>query len=146
MTKWTILGAGLAWLLVSSGRVNRLLDVFSLVGGLVAPAAGALAADYVRSRGVWPGPRRGYNVPGLLAWLLGSSLALMPMLGRASFQPAAVFGFLTAFLMFLIASALGAGSAAGALPETPPVPDVAAPRQHDASYPPALVRLEIMLM
>ncbi len=124
MTKWTILGAGLAWLLVSSGRVNRMLDVFSLVGGLVAPAAGAIAADYVRSRGAWPGPRRGYNIPGLLAWLLGSSLALLPMLGMSSIQPAAVIGFVTAFLTFLVASGLGAGSAIEALPGTPPVPEI----------------------
>ncbi len=125
MTKWTILAAGLAWLLVSSGRVNRLLEVVSLVGALVAPAAGALAADYVRSRGVWPGPRRGFNVPGLLAWLVGSLLALMPMFGLASFQPAAVFGFLIAFLTFLVASALGAGAVIEPLPQTPPVPAVA---------------------
>ena len=62
-THWTVLGAGVSWLLVSGGLVARMSDVFTLLGGLVAPAAGALSADYVRSRGVWPGGRVGYNAP-----------------------------------------------------------------------------------
>ncbi len=121
-TRWTILGAGIAWILVSTGLVERLFDVFSLVGGLAAPAVGAIAADHVRSRGVWPGPRTGYNRAGLIAWVFGVGFGLAPMIGRiaglsrawpwlASMQPAAVIGFFVAFCTYLIAAKLGAESA-----------------------------------
>ncbi len=128
-SKWTILGAGLAWMLVACGLVNRMLDVFSLVGGLTAPAVGAISADYVRSRGVWPGPRLGFNPPGWFAWALGSLVGLTPLVGRAAgvswpglegMQPAAVFGFVTAFLTYLVAAGLGAESAADAGAEFTP--------------------------
>ena len=118
--RWTILGVGLAWIMVSTGLVNRMFHVFSLVGGLAAPAVGALAADYVRSRGVWPGPRVGYNVPGLIAWVAGSLLGVTPLMGRVaglsrpwleSMQPAAVFGFLLAFLTYTVLAWLGMESA-----------------------------------
>src|SRR6185437_12101341 len=57
-----------AWLLVVTGFVARIYNVIGIVGGLLAPVAGAIAADYVLSRGNWPGPRQGYNRPGILAW------------------------------------------------------------------------------
>lgn len=122
-TRWTLLAAGLAWVLVAGGLVDRLFHVFSVVGGLAAPAVGALTADYVRARGVWPGPRVGYNPPGWFAWALGSLVGLAPELGRAAglpwpwlerMQPAAVLGFLAAFLTYLVAAGLGAESAADA--------------------------------
>ncbi len=117
-TTWTVLGVASAWLLVAIGWVDRLFDVFSLIGGLVAPAVGALSADYVKSRGVWPGPRRGENLPGLVAWALGSLVGIAPLLGRladiprlASIEPAAVLGFLAAFASYLILATLGMESA-----------------------------------
>lgn len=120
-THWTVLGSGAAWLILSAGLVVRTLDVFTVVGGVVAPAAGALSADYVRSRGVWPGPRVGYNLPGLVAWFVGSLVGLAPLLGSmlgvvrlTNLQPAAVLAYLTAFVVYLAAAGLGAESA----PET----------------------------
>ena len=56
-SKWTIVAACLAWLVVMSGRIDRLFDVFSVLGAVLAPACGALAADYFGR--VEPGPGRG---------------------------------------------------------------------------------------
>ena len=83
--------------------------------------SGHLAADYVRARGAWPGPRVGYNLPGMLAWALGSIVGLAPLVGRlagvswpwlVSMEPAAVCGFLVAFLTYRVSALLGAESAA----------------------------------
>jgi cytosine permease len=113
-TRWTILGAGLAWLLVVSGRVERMYEVFSVVGGLIAPVVGAMAADRLRSRGQWSGPRRRYNLAGLIAWVLGAAVGLAPSLARMAsrsgldaMQPAAVMAFAMAFVTSLIVAATG---------------------------------------
>jgi hypothetical protein len=117
-TRWTIVGALLAWLLVASGLVARLLPVFEVVGAVFAPALGAIAADYVRSRGRWTGARLGWSGPGLLAWLVGVVLGLTPVLGGllgarrlANLQPAAVFAFAAAFLTYLVLGTLGSETA-----------------------------------
>ncbi len=103
---WPLVGAGLAWPLVASGRAGHLETIFGLLGAAVAPIAGALAADWLRDRGGWPGPRRGFNPAGLLAWLVGCAVGLIPYLGPmlgaarlARVQPAAVLAFLAAFVI-----------------------------------------------
>jgi cytosine permease len=113
-TMWTIVGVSGAWgLFVLEGTV-RMFDVFSLTGAVLAPAVGAMAADYVRTRGRWPGPRSGLNLAGLAAWSIGSVVGLLPYLagilplGRLGrLQPAAVFAFLAAFVIYYLAAALG---------------------------------------
>jgi len=123
-TRWTLALVAAGWLLLVSGGVGRTLDVFNVVGGLLAPVAGALAGDRVRAGGVWPGPRRGFNPPGWVAWVCGSALGLAPVAGRlggfpavASLQPAAVYGFLLAFLVYVLTAAV--------VGESPPDPRVA---------------------
>ena len=61
----------------SAGR-----NVFSVIGALLAPVAGAMAADYVRSKGRWPGARRGVNIAGYGAWVVGVVVGLSPYLAR----------------------------------------------------------------
>jgi cytosine permease len=116
-TRWTLVAALVAWALVAARAVERLYDVFSIVGGLLAPVAGAMAADYVRSKGLWPGSRKGFNGPGLLAWALGSVVGLTPTLARftgstrlGAIEPAAVLAFGCAFAIYYLAAALGTES------------------------------------
>jgi cytosine permease len=113
-TMWTIVGVAGAWGLVVVLGTVRMLDVFSISGAVLAPAVGAMAADYVRARGRWPGPRSGVNLAGLSAWLIGVVVGLLPYLagvlplGRLGrLQPAAVFAFLAAFVVYYLAATLG---------------------------------------
>lgn len=125
-THATLLVSLLAWLLVASGLANRMFEVFSVVGGLLAPVAGAMAADRLLARGAWPGARRGYNLPGWLAWTLGSAVGLTPTVARlfgssgglAAIQPAALYAFLVAFLVYIVAAASGVSSSSD--PRIPP--------------------------
>ena len=114
-TRWTLVGTAAAWILIATGRASRLEAIFSILGAVFAPAVGAMAADYVRTRGAWPGPRRGVNVAGLIAWLVGMAIGLLPTITAASgwgrgtqFQPAAVHGFMAGFLVYALLARLGA--------------------------------------
>jgi cytosine permease len=113
-TRWTLAGAVLSWPLIVTGFALRLFDVFSVVGALVAPAAGVIAADYLLARGRWPGARRGVNPPGMIGWASGALAGLLPTLGGwlgwpavARWQPAVLLAFAVAFLIDLALSAAG---------------------------------------
>jgi cytosine permease len=112
--QWTILGTTAAWLLIAAGLAGRLETIFCLMGAIFAPMVAAMAADDVRQRGAWPGARRGINVPGVVAWVVGLSVGLVPIIAEARgldaarFQPAAVFAFLAAFVTYLVLASAGA--------------------------------------
>jgi hypothetical protein len=113
--RWSLLGSTAAWLLILANVPAKLDDVFSVMGAVFAPMAGAMAADYVRHRGRWPGARRGVNQVGLVAWVLGLAVGLIPIIGRAwgqadwaRVQPAAVLGCLAAFAAYFVLALAGA--------------------------------------
>jgi cytosine permease len=111
---WTRIGGVLAFALVATSWADRLEEIFNLMGAIFAPAVGALVADALRQRGQWHGVRRGWNPAGLLAWVLGMAVGLVPVLGvlfdwspARSFQPAALYAFLTSAVLYLAMAALG---------------------------------------
>jgi cytosine permease len=111
---WTVIGASAAWFLIVGGWYDRTDAVFGALGAAFAPVAGAMAADYHRHRGDWPGPRRGINPPGLIAWGLGLAVGLIPLIGRSignaslgRFQPASLWAFGVAFLAYALLARLG---------------------------------------
>ena len=104
---WTMLGTSTAWLLIVGGWFDRTEIAFNILGAAFAPVAGAMAADYVRHRGQWPGPRWGFNPAGLIAWAVGLGVGLAPTIARplgydriARLQPAALMAFVAAFLVY----------------------------------------------
>ena len=111
---WSLVAAALAWPLVATGLVDDLGRLFGILGALIAPVVGAMAADYVGSRGQWPGPRPGWNLAGCFAWALGVVVGLLPEIGDAlesetlrRLQPASVLAFATAFTAYMILARLG---------------------------------------
>ncbi len=112
--RWSMIGSAAAWLFILTGFTTDLEGIFSVMGAIFAPMAGAMTAEYVRYRGRWPGARAGINMAGLVAWVAGLSVGLLPILGRAwgrpelaRFQPAAVVAALTAFVVYLGLAMLG---------------------------------------
>ena len=105
---WTILGTLAAWLLVVAGWADRAGLVFDLLGAAFAPVAGAMAADAAIRRGRWPGPRRGFNPAGLIAWALGLAVGAAPSIARETFhtarldplRPSALAAFAVAFAAY----------------------------------------------
>ena len=123
----TLIGASSAWLLIAAGLAGRLETIFSLMGAVFGPVVAAMAADSLRQRGGWAGARRGINPPGLVAWLVGLAIGLVPIVAGAlgweagaRFQPAALFAFLAAFATYLALAGLGAESPR--LPDAPSEP------------------------
>jgi cytosine permease len=125
---WTLIGAAAAWPLIATGLAGRLEAIFSLMGAVFAPVAGAIAADASRSRGTWPGPRPGASTAGLVAWVSGLAVGLVPTIAASwqiepatRFQPAALFAFLTAYVVFRVLAALGAEPPAVPIPAAEPI-------------------------
>jgi cytosine permease len=96
---------------------------------------GAMAAEYLKSRGAWPGPRRGVNLAGVVAWALGFAVGLIPTFGEAMgsprwqrVQPASVLAFLVAFVAYSVLSRFGLepGPLAAATPVDAPAETPAA--------------------
>jgi len=113
--RWSVIGSAVAWLLILTNLPRKLEDIFSVMGAIFAPMAGAMLADYALHRGRWPGERQGVNQAGLVAWVIGVAVGLVPVIGRAwgqtqlaQIQPAAVLACLAAFLIYLILAAFGA--------------------------------------
>lgn len=126
---WSMAGAVATWPLIASGFTRRPEAVFSLIGALTAPAVGAIAADFARSRGVWPGPARGVHPVGIAAWLAGASVALALWLGGdragiAGTVPSSVAGFGVAFALFGAFGFLGSNRRMGMGPVSAPGSDL----------------------
>lgn len=100
--KWTLVGMAASWPMTATGLFDRLEPIFTGMGALFAPVVACMAAESVRHRGVWPGPRRGVNVPGFVGWVAGFAVGMLPMASRrlASLQPATFWAFLAAFVAY----------------------------------------------
>lgn len=81
--RWKLVGIGFAWLMILAGWADKLELIFGVMGGLFGSLIGALAADAARQRRGWPGPRAGYNWPGLSAWALGAAAGIAPVAAGA---------------------------------------------------------------
>jgi hypothetical protein len=117
--KWTLVGIVVSLPMTAVGLFDRLEPVFIAMGALFAPVVGCLAAEYVRHKGVWPGPRRGVNVPGLLGWAVGLGVGLLPFAGGRfrGFQPATFWAFVAAFIVYsILAAVVGEATAEGRPP------------------------------
>jgi cytosine permease len=126
--RWTLIGTAAAWPLIATGVAGRLEAIFGLMGAVFAPIAGAIAAEASRSRGAWPGPRPGASTAGLVAWVVGVAVGLVPTIAASwqiepgtRFQPAALFAFLAAYLVYRVLAGLGAE------PPVVPIPELPAP-------------------
>lgn len=106
--KWTLVGIALSWPMTAVGLFDRLEPTFTVMGALFAPVAACLAAESSRHRGVWPGPRRGVNLPGLVGWGAGLAVGLLPLASRrfAAFQPATFWAYLAAFAAYAAVAAV----------------------------------------
>jgi purine-cytosine permease-like protein len=111
---WGWIGCTAAFLLIATGWPGRLEAVDHVMGIVFAPAAGAMAGDYLRQRGEWAGVRRGFHPPGIVAW--GSGVVVRLILDTAAAQgrrpvpeltASPVAGFLVAALTYGIMARAG---------------------------------------
>jgi hypothetical protein len=84
------------------------------MGLVFAPAAGAMAGDYLSHRGQWVGVRRGLHPPGLIAWMVGLAVRLiLDLLAQRGLLPvpsltaSPIAGLLAAALTYWILARAG---------------------------------------
>jgi cytosine permease len=121
-----------------------LAGVFEIIGASFGPICGSMVADYLLSGRKWAGPRKGVNLAGYIAWLVGFIVAILPMVGipyivakeKFSFiTPAPVIAFVIGFVLYYVLAKAGyeppvvemTAAPAEAAPE--PAPAEAAPAE-----------------
>jgi cytosine permease len=107
-TASTLIGATFGVVLAVTHVAGNLLGFFGIVGGSLSPVCGAMAADYLLSGKKWPGPQKGINWAGYIAWVVGSFVGMLgiipgiPQNWKDVDHPAALFSFLVAFVVYWI--------------------------------------------
>jgi cytosine permease len=105
------IGAAVSVILAVTGKALNLVGVFSIIGASFGPICGSMAADYLLSGCKWSGPRKGVNLAGYIAWLVGFIVAILPMVGipyiaakeKFSFiTPAPVIAFIIGFVLYYV--------------------------------------------
>jgi cytosine permease len=106
----TLGGAAIGIVLAALGVAGNLAAFFGLIGASFGPVVGAMIADYLLSGGKWAGPRRGINLAGYGAWLVGFVVGIQnhPWIGTLpGWDMTAVYSLVTGFLVYLILARLG---------------------------------------
>ncbi|MBN1359838.1 MAG: hypothetical protein JW993_04565 [Sedimentisphaerales bacterium] len=106
------IGAVVAVILAVMGWAFNLADVFGLIGASFGPICGSMVADYLLSGRKWPGPRKGINWAGYIAWAVGFVVAILPngMVGGEKFAfitPAPVIAFVIGFVLYWVLAKAG---------------------------------------
>jgi len=103
-------GAVVAIILAATGWALNLERVFGIIGASFGPICGSMAADYLLSGCKWPGPRKGINWAGYIAWALGFVVAILPMINSTKFgfiSPAPVIAFVIGFVIYAVLAKAG---------------------------------------
>jgi cytosine permease len=117
----TMAGVTVALVLAITGVAANLVGLFTIIGASFGPICGAMTADYLLAGRRWAGPREGVSIPGYLAWAVGFTVGILPFLPipaewKPYVQPAVVYSYVTAFLVYVLAAK------AGLQPKTVPMP------------------------
>lgn len=118
----TMTGITVALVLAITGVAANLVGLFTIVGASFGPICGAMTADYLLAGRRWAGPREGISLAGYLAWALGFVVGILPFLPileewKPYTQPAVVYSYLTAFVVYWLAAKAGLEPKTVALPE-----------------------------
>jgi cytosine permease len=79
---WVSCGIGcvIAEVLAMTGVALKLPVIFGFFGASFGPICGAMVAEYFLNKGVWSGPRAGFNPAGWIAWIVGFLIGVQPQL------------------------------------------------------------------
>lgn len=108
----TMVAVTISIVLAITGAAENLISFFSIVGASFGPICGAMAADYFLSGRKWAGPRQGISIAGYGAWAVGFLVGILPFLPVSQAvkdysQPAALYSFITGFLVYSVLAKAG---------------------------------------
>ena len=107
---WMLVATVFAWPLMATGLVANLEGVFFVMGAVFAPMAAAYSALASRDKRAWTGPRAGINPSGAIGWACGTVVGLLPLVAPepvSRLQPAALWAFVTAYVVTRVFASLG---------------------------------------
>ncbi|MEW6235902.1 MAG: cytosine permease [Candidatus Omnitrophota bacterium] len=122
---WTMGGATIGIILAVTGAAGQLGAFFGLIGACFGPVCGAMTADYILCGGIWPGPRKGINLAGYIAVIVGFIVGIIPSLPAGSMlvlgippimlsipimgtiAPAALYSYIVGFIVYLFLALSG---------------------------------------
>ncbi len=104
----TLVAGAVGVVLAATGVASNLIQFFLIIGASFGPIIGAMTADYLRS-GSWPGPRKGINCAGYIAWAVGFVVGILEFLPGIGFPYglATLLSFVVGFAVYLILADLG---------------------------------------
>jgi len=108
----TMAAVTVALVLAITGVAANLVGLFSIVGASFGPICGAMTADYLLAGRRWAGPREGVSLPGYLAWAVGFVVGILgflpvPAEWKPYLQPAALYSYFAAFVVYTLAAKAG---------------------------------------
>ncbi|MHC4692391.1 MAG: cytosine permease [Planctomycetota bacterium] len=115
-TVMVAIGAVVSIILAATGWALNLAGVFGIIGASFGPICGSMAADYLLSGRRWAGPRKGINLAGYIAWLVGFVVAILPMVVKGEdgqpgpfdfIRPAPVIAFVIGFVLYAVLAKVG---------------------------------------
>jgi purine-cytosine permease-like protein len=122
----TLVGVTIGAILAVTGVAKNLVGFFSLVGASFGPICGAMAADYLLSKGKWSGPRKGINWAGYFAWAVGFIVGILdhipgvPASWVHADRPAVLLSFIVGFVIYYVLAKAGLQPAVAPLQEPKP--------------------------
>lgn len=116
----TLAAGAVGVVLAATGVASNLVQFFLIIGASFGPIIGAMTADALRS-GSWPGPRKGVNFAGYIAWAVGFVVGILEFLPGLGFPYglATLLSFIVGFAVYLILADLGMEPATVELPSGP---------------------------
>jgi cytosine permease len=110
------IGAAVSIILAVMGWAGKAIIVFQIIGASFGPICGAMMVDYLLSGKKWAGPRAGFNPAGWIAWALGFTVGLLPIIKVYDVPAAPVAAFVVGAVVYFLAAKAGLESAVVPLP------------------------------
>ncbi len=110
-------GTAVSIVLAISGYAGKAIVVFQIIGASFGPICGAMLVDYLLNKGVWPGPRAGFNPAGWISWAVGFGVGILPILNIYPVPAAPLAAFIVGAVLYFICAKMGMLSASLPMPD-----------------------------
>jgi cytosine permease len=110
------IGAAVSIILAVTGLAGKAIIVFQIIGASFGPICGAMMVDYLLAGKKWVGPRAGFNPAGWIAWALGFSVGILPIVNICAVPAAPVAAFVAGTVVYFICAKMGLTSPVVPLP------------------------------